>query len=179
MAARAPGRVNLIGEHTDYNDGFVFPMAIDREIMLVGRASERQVVRLYSVDYDQESSFELDRVEPDPKARWSDYVRGVVDVLQKAGYTLGGFEAVMLGDVPRGSGLSSSAALGSERPSPFSTHSCRWVSSPRTKRSWASGRKTSLSVSPAASWTSLFRRRARRGTASFSTAAPSTTSTCR
>lgn len=111
VAARAPGRVNLIGEHTDYNDGFVFPMAIDREIMLVGRARNDRIVRLYSVDYDQESTFELDRVEPDPKARWSDYVRGVVDVLQKAGYTLGGFEAVMLGDVPRGSGLSSSAAL--------------------------------------------------------------------
>lgn len=111
LAARAPGRVNLIGEHTDYNDGFVFPMAIDREVMLVGRRRKDRFVRLYSVDYEQESSFELDRVEHAPDARWSDYVRGVVDVLQKAGYKLGGFEAVIIGDVPRGSGLSSSAAL--------------------------------------------------------------------
>lgn len=111
VAARAPGRVNLIGEHTDYNDGFVFPMAIDREIVLVGRARNDRVVRLYSLDYDQESTFELDRIEHDPVARWSDYIRGVVDVMQKDGYQLGGFEAVMTGNVPRGSGLSSSAAL--------------------------------------------------------------------
>ena len=111
VAARAPGRVNLIGEHTDYNDGFVFPMAIDREVVLVGRRRSDGIVRLYSLDYAEESSFEIDRIEHDPKARWSDYVRGVVDVLQKAGYRLGGFEAVITGDVPRGSGLSSSAAL--------------------------------------------------------------------
>lgn len=111
LAARAPGRVNLIGEHTDYNDGFVFPMAIDREIVLVGQRREDEVVRLYSLDYDQESQFTLSRVEKGPQAPWSDYVRGVVDVLQKAGYRLGGFDAVITGDVPQGSGLSSSAAL--------------------------------------------------------------------
>ncbi|MBO2521330.1 MAG: galactokinase [Firmicutes bacterium] len=110
-AARAPGRVNLIGEHTDYNDGFVFPMAIDREVVMVGRRRADDTVRLYSVDYDQESVFELSRVEPDLGARWSDYVRGVVQVLQEAGFRLGGFEAAIAGDVPRGAGLSSSAAL--------------------------------------------------------------------
>ena len=111
VAARAPGRVNLIGEHTDYNDGFVFPMAIDREVVLVGRARNDRVVRLYSLDYGGGSTFEIDRIEHDPSARWSDYIRGVVDVLQKAGYEVGGFDAVVTGDVPRGSGLSSSAAL--------------------------------------------------------------------
>ena len=111
VAARAPGRVNLIGEHTDYNDGFVFPMAIDREIVMVGRARNDGVVRLYSLDYGGGSTFEIERIEHDPAARWSDYIRGVVDVVQKAGYRVGGIEAVVTGDVPRGSGLSSSAAL--------------------------------------------------------------------
>src|SRR5690606_41552381 len=90
-AARAPGRVNLMGEHTDYNDGFVFPMAIDRAIVLVGQRRADGVVRLYSLDYDQESQFTLSRVEKDPQAPWSEYVRGVGDVLEKAGGRLGRF----------------------------------------------------------------------------------------
>lgn len=111
IAARAPGRVNLIGEHTDYNDGFVFPAAIDREIALVGRRRDDGVVKLFSTDYDQANEFRVDDIQRSEDAPWSNYIRGVVDVLQKAGYTVGGFEAAFAGDVPRGAGLSSSAAL--------------------------------------------------------------------
>lgn len=111
LLARAPGRVNLIGEHTDYNDGFVFPMAIDRDVILAGRKRPDKRVLLYSADYDSRTEFGLEDFGKDPAAPWSDYFRGVVDVLQKEGYALGGLEAVVLGDVPQGSGLSSSAAF--------------------------------------------------------------------
>lgn len=110
-AARAPGRVNLIGEHTDYNDGYVFPMAIDRQVILVGRGRSDGQVRLYSADYDARSEFHLEAFGKDPNAPWSDYFRGVVQVLQEEGHSLGGLEAVVLGDVPQGAGLSSSAAF--------------------------------------------------------------------
>lgn len=111
IGARAPGRVNLIGEHTDYNDGYVFPMAIDREVILVGRRRPDRRVAVYSADYGARSEFDLDAIAKDPQAPWSDYLRGVVDVLQKEGYRLGGLEAVVVGDVPQGAGLSSSAAF--------------------------------------------------------------------
>ncbi|MCL4506070.1 MAG: galactokinase, partial [Chloroflexi bacterium] len=104
------GRVNLIGEHTDYNDGFVLPIAIDRDVALVGAPRGDRRVRVYSIDFDQQSEFSLDRIDHDLQHAWSNYMRGVADVLQKAGYALGGFDAVMQGDVPIASGLSSSAA---------------------------------------------------------------------
>lgn len=108
---RAPGRVNLIGEHTDYNEGFVFPIAIDREVRYaVAPRTDRQVV-LYSVNFQADTSFSLDRVEKDPQQIWSNYVRGVAFVLQEAGYSLRGMNAVVEGDVPIGAGLSSSAAM--------------------------------------------------------------------
>ncbi len=108
--ARAPGRVNLIGEHTDYNDGFVLPIAIDRDVALVGAPRNDRRVSVYSVDFDQQSGFSLDRIDHDPQHEWSNYIRGVADVLQKDGHIPGGFNAVMQGDVPIASGLSSSAA---------------------------------------------------------------------
>lgn len=109
--AIAPGRVNLIGEHTDYNDGFVLPIAIYREFVLVGaRRTDRQV-RVYSMDMDQEALISLDDLRFDENLRWSNYVRGVFSVLQAAGHTLTGMDVVMSGNVPQGSGLSSSAAL--------------------------------------------------------------------
>lgn len=172
-AARAPGRVNLIGEHTDYHDGFVFPAAIDREIAVVGRVRNDRMVRLYSVDYGQLSEFPLSELIPSSadgtafgtvtdaatraasetakgaasgaangagdveraveaavqpavqptveparwsqarsaEAPWSNYIRGVIAVLHLEGYTLGGFEVAVAGNVPKGAGLSSSAAL--------------------------------------------------------------------
>ena len=110
FVARAPGRVNLIGEHTDYNDGFVLPIAIDRDVMLVGTPRNDRLVRIYSADFNQRAEFSLDSIDHDKQHEWNNYIRGVADVLQKAGYTLRGFDAVMQGDVPIASGLSSSAA---------------------------------------------------------------------
>jgi galactokinase len=109
--ARAPGRVNLIGEHTDYNDGFVLPMAIDRNATIVGAPRDDRAVRLHSVNFGAEALFSLDRIERATAGTWSNYVRGVADVLQQAGFTLSGFDGIIHGDVPIGSGLSSSAAI--------------------------------------------------------------------
>ncbi|MGQ9905112.1 MAG: galactokinase [Anaerolineae bacterium] len=108
--ARAPGRVNLIGEHTDYNDGFVLPMAINRDLVIVGAPRDDRVVRLRSANFDDETTFTLDHIEKMQAHAWSNYARGVADVLQQAGFGLCGFDGLMHGDVPIGSGLSSSAA---------------------------------------------------------------------
>jgi galactokinase len=108
---QAPGRVNLIGEHTDYNDGFVLPVAIDRQVMLAGRARTDDSVRLWSVHFEQGSEFSLLQITPEPAVSWSNYVRGVAFVLQQEGFVLRGMDAVIAGDVPIGSGLSSSAAI--------------------------------------------------------------------
>lgn len=107
----APGRVNLIGEHLDYNEGHVLPVAIDRTIMVAFAARPDGRVRLYSLDFDQESAFDLQGIEKDPDAPWSDYVRGVAWALREAGHRLSGLDAALQGDVPIGAGLSSSAAL--------------------------------------------------------------------
>jgi galactokinase len=107
---RAPGRVNLIGEHTDYNDGFVLPAAIEREMLIaVGPEDERTVLR--SLDYPHEVDFPLANVEKAEDDPWGNYVRAVAWALQDAGQTIRGFHGVGRGDVPIGSGLSSSAAL--------------------------------------------------------------------
>lgn len=112
VIVRAPGRVNLIGEHTDYNDGFVLPMAIDYDIRIAARLRPDRTVRLYSVDLDKRDTFSLDDVRRvGDRPTWADYVRGVADVLQREGYTLRGIDAAITGNVPRGSGLSSSAAM--------------------------------------------------------------------
>jgi galactokinase len=110
--SRAPGRVNLIGEHTDYNDGFVFPMALDFQILLAARKRADNIVKIYSTDYDQLVEFSLDNpIEYDQDNRWSNYPRGVLAMLQEAGIGLCGLEVAFQGDIPQGSGLSSSAAL--------------------------------------------------------------------
>jgi len=108
---QAPGRVNLIGEHTDYNDGFVLPMAIDRQVLVAARQRTDGLVQLWSVDFGQGSAFPLDAFGQDPGAPWSNYVRGVVQVLQAQDLHLAGMDVVIAGDVPIGAGLSSSAAL--------------------------------------------------------------------
>ncbi len=111
VLVRAPGRVNLIGEHTDYNEGFVFPVAINREVRYaVSARSDRRVV-LRSLNFGAQAEFSLDDIRPDQEQRWSNYVRGVAVVLQQAGHALRGMNAVIEGDVPLGSGLSSSAAM--------------------------------------------------------------------
>jgi galactokinase len=106
---RAPGRVNLIGEHTDYNDGFVLPMAIDRALWIALSPRTDSKVRIRSLDLKVDSAFELHSLAKGEG--WLEYIKGVAYELQKAGYELRGFDAVMTGDVPRAAGLSSSAAV--------------------------------------------------------------------
>jgi galactokinase len=109
---RAPGRVNLIGEHTDYNQGYVLPMAIEREMMIAARVGDEQanVVTVYSRDYGEGDSFSLDDLQPHPNLDWSNYLRGVLKIFQNDGHKIPAFKAVLSGDVPQGAGLSSSAA---------------------------------------------------------------------
>ena len=107
---RAPGRVNLIGEHTDYNDGFVLPLAIDRAVWIALRPRDDHRIAVYSVDYDQTGEFSLDDLRNE-KAGWIEYLKGTAWSLQDAGFALTGWEGVLQGDVPLGAGLSSSAAL--------------------------------------------------------------------
>jgi len=109
--AAVPGRVNLIGEHLDYNEGHVLPVAIDRSVMVAFAPRPDRRVRLYSLDFERESSFDLEDIQRDPEAPWSDYVRGVAWALREAGHRVLGLDAVLQGDVPIGAGLSSSAAL--------------------------------------------------------------------
>lgn len=108
--ARAPGRVNLIGEHTDYNGGFVLPLAIDRATWIAFRPRRDGLVRVVSLDYNETREFNLDEFERG-EASWIEYLKGVAHALQQAGHQLCGWEGVMAGDVPVGAGLSSSAAL--------------------------------------------------------------------
>lgn len=106
----SPGRINLIGEHTDYNGGFVFPGAIDKGIYAAIQANGSDKVRVYSLDYEALSEFEM-REEDLPQEAWARYIFGVVREIQKRGYRINGFDAVFAGDVPLGAGMSSSAAL--------------------------------------------------------------------
>jgi len=107
----APGRVNLIGEHTDYNDGFVLPMAIERRTFVAGAARSDTRVRARSLN--TRSSIELDLASPGPKRRgsWSDYVEGTAQALLSAGFAVNGVDLLIDSDVPGGAGLSASAAL--------------------------------------------------------------------
>ena len=110
--ARAPGRVNLIGDHTDYNDGFVLPMAIDREVCIAGRARDDRRVSVYSIDFDEDATFALDGGSPrQADGSWVEYLRGVAWALDDGGRPTSGWEGVVAGNVPVGAGLSSSAAL--------------------------------------------------------------------
>jgi galactokinase len=115
--AWAPGRVNLIGEHTDYNDGFVLPLAVDRVSAFAGRTRDDQTVRLWSTHFDQYAQFSLEGLpgtfdqQQVPLPGWARYILGVATELARAGIPLNGFDAVVSGDVPLGGGMSSSAAL--------------------------------------------------------------------
>ena len=109
VIVRAPGRVNLIGEHTDYNEGYVLPMAIDRAIWIALRPRQDTHVTVYSADLHESASFELGSLNKE--GGWIEYIKGVAHQLVRAGYSPGGWEGVLAGDVPQGAGLSSSAAL--------------------------------------------------------------------
>jgi galactokinase len=111
VVARAPGRVNLIGEHTDYNQGFVLPAAVDRYISYAGRRQAGRKVRAFSVNFQDWAEFDLDEIRKDDNHPWSNYLRGVTKFVQETGVHLPGAELLINGDVPREAGLSSSAAL--------------------------------------------------------------------
>jgi galactokinase len=110
VVVRAPGRVNLIGEHTDYNDGFVLPMAIDRAVWIALRPRRDRQIHVHSLDLDAVERFDLADLRHTDSG-WIEYLKGVAWALGEAGYALQGWEGVMAGDVPRGAGLSSSAAI--------------------------------------------------------------------
>jgi galactokinase len=107
----APGRVNLIGEHTDYNDGLVLPLAIDREAVVAARPRADGVVRAWSKQRDREVTVALDEIPQVGRTGWIGYVAGVVWVLREQGMSIGGLDLAIDCDVPAGAGLSSSAAL--------------------------------------------------------------------
>jgi galactokinase len=111
FVVRAPGRVNLIGEHTDYNDGFVFPAAINYDIVMAGGPRNDRQVRAYSVTFDQATTFLLDDLKTSEQAAWSNYVQGVAAILKDEGHALRGINLAISGTVPISSGLSSSAAM--------------------------------------------------------------------
>lgn len=112
FVVRSPGRINLIGEHTDYNDGFVFPMAIEFSQWLALKANDAKRVRLYSADINKSADFSVDTFNRDTREKgWAAYTQGIAWNLDRHGYPLNGFDGLLLGDLPIGAGLSSSAAL--------------------------------------------------------------------
>ena len=108
---RAPGRVDLMGSHTDYNMGYVMTMTISQDTWIAARPRLDRYVYLRSLNIDGQSCFDLDHIFHDQEVPWSNYVRGVANVLQEKGYALRGFEGMIHSTIPFGSGLSSSAAL--------------------------------------------------------------------
>ncbi len=108
---RAPGRINLIGEHTDYNDGFVMPSAIGFYTWVAVAKRPDRTLRVYSEIFDEEITLSLEELSGPPRRHWSDFIRGVAATLQEAGHRLSGANLVIHGEVPLGAGLSSSASL--------------------------------------------------------------------
>ncbi|HDN2511311.1 MULTISPECIES: galactokinase [Providencia] len=110
---QAPGRVNLIGEHTDYNDGFVLPCAIDYQTMTAASKRGDRVIRVVAADYDNDSDeFSLDdEITFLPEKMWANYIRGVIKFLLERGFSFNGCDIAVSGNVPQGAGLSSSASL--------------------------------------------------------------------
>jgi|AntRauTorcE11897_2_1112592.scaffolds.fasta_scaffold03055_3 galactokinase len=106
----SPGRVNLIGEHTDYNDGFVLPAAIDKMIAMAIAPNKLTKVRVFSEDMNEEEEFELDNLHKS-EMHWANYIKGAISEVQQEGHIPHGFDIVFGGDIPIGAGLSSSAAL--------------------------------------------------------------------
>lgn len=111
FVVRAPGRVNLIGEHTDYNKGFVLPIAINQEIISAFLPRQDRLISLYSSNFSSFCRFSLDKIAYDEKEPWANYVKGVTHLLQEKGVRLSGMSMVLEGNIPIGAGLSSSAAI--------------------------------------------------------------------
>ena len=131
FVVRAPGRVNLIGEHTDYNDGFVFPMAIDRAAWIALRPREDGRVVATSLDFDETREFDLGGLGKKETDGWIEYLKGTAWALLDAGHVLKGFDGVVAGDVPLGAGLSSSASIEMATARAFAAaSSLRWEPAP-------------------------------------------------
>lgn len=112
LVAHAPGRVNLIGEHTDYNEGFVFPAAINFGTWVAASKRSDSLINVTAMDYDnQQNEFSLDDIQYDESQSWANYVRGVVKVLKQAIPDFEGANLLVTGNVPQGAGLSSSASF--------------------------------------------------------------------
>ena len=107
----SPGRINLIGEHTDYNDGFVFPAAINKGIGLAIQKNNDKKSNVYALNKEEMYSFNLKNIQPLENGGWRNYILGVVSEIQKKGILLENFDIVFAGDIPGGAGMSSSAAL--------------------------------------------------------------------
>ncbi|HEX3072917.1 MAG TPA: galactokinase [Ignavibacteriales bacterium] len=110
VIVRSPGRVNLIGEHTDYNEGFVLPAAIDKEIVFAAAPNAENKCRFFAINMNESFETDVNNIMRSPLG-WPNYLLGVVEQLKLAGYKINGFNCVFEGDIPIGSGLSSSAAL--------------------------------------------------------------------
>src|SRR5216684_2753695 len=108
---RAPGRVNLIGEHTDYNDGLVMPAAIEFYTWIAAASRDDRRLVIHTTNFPDSIEVNLQAEEPSPRNQWSDYVIGVAVMLERAGYHLRGANLLVHGEVPIGAGLSSSAAI--------------------------------------------------------------------
>ncbi|MDO9463734.1 MAG: galactokinase [bacterium] len=111
LTVSAPGRINLIGEHTDYNGGFVLPIAIDRNIYMAGTKRNDGIIRVYSIDYEQNVQFNIDSIRFNKEKMWVNYIGGVLKSLLEIKADTNGADIVFGGDIPEGAGLSSSAAL--------------------------------------------------------------------
>src|SRR5215210_4324737 len=111
LVIAAPGRVNLIGEHTDYNEGFVLPGAVDKKMYIALAANGTDDVNLYASQYEQTFSFSVKDIKPEKDWQWHTYLRGVAYLLREKGHNVKGVDVVIDGDVPAGAGMSSSAAL--------------------------------------------------------------------
>ncbi|MEO6491150.1 MAG: galactokinase [Ferruginibacter sp.] len=107
---RSPGRVNILGEHTDYNEGYVLPAAINKSIFIAVSKRTDHLIKLYAVDFEEDHEADMNDIKPS-SIQWANYILGVVDQLQKAGFSFTGFNLVLDGDIPIGAGLSSSAAV--------------------------------------------------------------------
>jgi len=109
LCVQSPGRINIIGEHTDYNNGFVLPAAIDKKVMVAIRKREDDLIVLYAEAFAEKKEVKIPEMKP--QGDWADYMLGVVAQLIKKNYVIGGFEILLKGDIPIGAGLSSSAAV--------------------------------------------------------------------
>ncbi|MCF7567156.1 galactokinase [Sabulilitoribacter arenilitoris] len=107
----SPGRINIIGEHTDYNDGFVFPAAVNKGIVAAIQKTDANISTAYALDMDSKVEFDLDKLKPLAEGSWENYVCGVVAEIKNKNKVIGNFNIVFKGNIPKGAGMSSSAAL--------------------------------------------------------------------